>query len=1032
MLFTTAQDADRTQETPALSIPSMPDIPKPGRKSKIIGIIAVVIAVLVFLVPVLVTNYTDLLWFRSIDFSNVFLGVVATRVILFVVFGLVAAIVTWAACYAPYRATARHAPDTVEDAVGALGIDGESASPLAEHRTAIRKSLRPLLVIVPLIAFVIAGMVAQGRWRTVRLFFSGGDFGQKDPQFHKDLGFYAFTLPFLEFVLSVISVLLIVAFILNLIAHYLPGTIGTGNPRTGQKAHVGKSARVQLAVIAGLFMVFKAVDYWFQRYGLLNKEHGTFTGGSYTDINALLPAKILLLVISIFVAIMFFGTIVLRDLRLPALAVVLMVVSSLAIGVGWPAIMEQFTVNPNRADKEREYIARNIESTREAYGITDDTVTYDNDWGGDSSGSASERRSIADDDATLSNIRLLDPDILSPTFTQQQQLRNFYGFSDELSVDRYTVNGQMRDFIVAAREIDPNSLSGNQTAWITKHTVYTPGNGFIAAPANKVDEVARDVGSARGGYPVYTVADLQHLDGKQGGELQLDMKQPRIYFGPKIASGAGDNQDYAIVGDDGSGNDREYDTDNSSYTYDGSGGVNVSNIFNRAMYATKFGSMNMLLSDVIGDDSKLLYDRDPRERVHKVAPWLTTDSKTYPVVVDGRIKWVVDGYTTLDDLPYSQRTRLDSATEDAANNDPAAQQRAVSNSVSYIRNSVKAVVDSYDGTVDLYEFDEKDPVLKAWEGVFPGVVKPKSDISDELKNHLRYPEDMFKVQRELIAKYHVDDPGVFFTNDAFWSVPSDPTAPEGRQELAQPPYHVVATDPETNKASFQLITPFRGLRREFLAAQMSVSSDPQTYGRIHVRTLPTNTQTQGPKQAQDAMMSSDEIARERTLLQGTNTLTNGNLLTLPVGDGQILYVEPVYSQRADQASAFPKLLRVLVSYNGQVGYAPTIGEALQQVGIDANAVTTTQEAGGDSSGSGKQDGSSDAGSGKNDGNGGKGDSSSATPAPSGDAKAPTADQMKRITDAMDKVEKARSGGSFEDFGKALDELDAAVAAANGK
>ncbi|MGO3362616.1 MAG: UPF0182 family protein [Corynebacterium sp.] len=1031
---------------------TIPAIPKPGRRSKILGIIAVIIALLFFLVPVFVTNYTELQWFRSIDFQAIFLGVLATRVILFIVFGLVAAVIVWGACFAAFRAAPKESgPEDIADIsdISDIGLGGEG-SPLTEHRQEIRKALKPFLVIVPLIAGVVTGMIAQGNWRTVRLFFSGSDFGVEDPQFQMDLGFYAFTLPLLEFVLSTVSILVIVAFLVNLLGHYLLGTITTGNPRVGEKASIGSPARKQLVIIAGIWMLLKAVDYWFQRYGLLNKQHDTFTGGSYTDINALLPAKILLLVVAVFVAAMFFSSIILKDLRVPALAVALMVVANLAIGVGWPAIMEQFSVNPNRAEKEREYIARNIESTRQAYGIEtaedssredyenpDGQVTYERNWGGQTSGDESERRSIADDDATLSNIRLLDPDVLSPTFTQQQQLRNFYGFPDELAVDRYEVDDEMRDFVVAAREIDPNSLSGNQTDWINQHTVYTHGNGFIAAPANTVDEVAQDAASARGGYPVYTVADLQNMENEDGfaGELDIDMEQPRTYFGPVIADGDEPNSDYAIVGDDGSGNDREYDTDNSNYTYTGDGGTDVSNIFNRAVYAAKFQEMNILLSDVIGDDSQILYDRDPRERVHKVAPWLTTDSKTYPVVLDGRIKWVVDGYTTLENLPYSERTELDSATEDTLTEDPASQQRAVSNEVSYIRNSVKAVVDGYDGSVDLYEFDEEDPVLKAWEGVFPDVVQPKEEISDELMEHLRYPEDLFKVQRELIAKYHVDDPGVFFTNDAFWSVPGDPTAPEGLEELAQPPYHVVATDRETNRPSFQLITPFRGLRREFLSAHMTVSSDPETYGQIHVRQLPTNTQTQGPKQAQDTMMSSDEIARERTLLEGTNTLTNGNLLTLPVGDGQILYVEPVYSQRADQESAFPKLLRVLVSYNGQVGYAPTVAEALDQVGIDPDAVTEIAESGGEAAdenaatADGGEDDSDEAGSDDE-----SDEPTTSTPAPSegtGDSGSsdsePSDDQMAAIRDAMEAVNDARENGTFEEFGRALDELDSAVA-----
>ncbi|MGO1950169.1 MAG: UPF0182 family protein, partial [Mycobacteriaceae bacterium] len=336
---------------------TIPAIPKPGRRSKILGIIAVIIALLFFLVPVFVTNYTELQWFRSIDFQAIFLGVLATRVILFIVFGLVAAVIVWGACFAAFRAAPKESgPEDIADIsdISDIGLGGEG-SPLTEHRQEIRKALKPFLVIVPLIAGVVTGMIAQGNWRTVRLFFSGSDFGVEDPQFQMDLGFYAFTLPLLEFVLSTVSILVIVAFLVNLLGHYLLGTITTGNPRVGEKASIGSPARKQLVIIAGIWMLLKAVDYWFQRYGLLNKQHDIFTGGSYTDINALLPAKILLLVVAVFVAAMFFSSIILKDLRVPALAVALMVVANLAIGVGWPAIMEQFSVNPNRAEKEREY-----------------------------------------------------------------------------------------------------------------------------------------------------------------------------------------------------------------------------------------------------------------------------------------------------------------------------------------------------------------------------------------------------------------------------------------------------------------------------------------------------------------------------------------------------------------------------------------------------------------------------------------------------------------------------------------------------
>lgn len=994
----------------------------PSRRSKILGIAVAVIAAAIFVIPVAVSTYTDFAWFRSVDYQGVFVNVIVTRVALFAIFGAFGALLSWLAAFLAYRAR----PDEIDS----LG----TSSPLAEYRPMIRRNMRPFLLGIPLFVGVITGMIVQSNWRSVLMFLNGSNFGVRDPQFGKDLGFYAFNLPFLQMLVSTFSVLLILAFVINGVGHYLLGSITTGNPRVGEKASISTSARRQLAVIAGVWMLLKAVGYWFDRYGLLTRSHDTFTGASYTDVNAVLPAQIVLLVISLFVAAMFFITIVLRDLRIPALAVALMVGSSLTVGLIWPAMLEQFSVNPNRAEKEREYIARNIEATRYAYGIGDDKVTYDRDWG--SSGDAAskeQKKAVADDSATLSNVRLLDPEVLTPTFTQQQQLRNFYGFPDELAIDRYKVDGQMRDFVVAARELNPNTLDGNQKDWINRHTVYTHGNGFVAAPARKVDEVARDVGSARGGYPVYTVADLQSMEsGKQGGELKLDVKQPRIYFGPVIASSKQNNSDYAIVGNT-EGEPLEYDTDASNYTYTGTGGVDVSNYFNRLMFSAHFESMNMLLTDRIGEGSKILYERDPRERVHKVAPWLTTDSKTYPIVIDGRVKWVVDGYTTLNNLPYSERIGLTDSTADAINPDGVSESQVVDNEVGYIRNSVKAVVDAYDGSVDLYAFDESDPVLKAWRGAFPGVVKPRAEISKELEDHLRYPEDMFKVQRELIAKYHVSDPGVFFQNDSFWSVPTDPTAPQDRQDNAQPPYYVVAADPKTNKPSFQLITPFRGLRREFLAAHMSVSSDPDNYGKISVRVLPTGTQTLGPNQAQDTMMSSDEIARERTLLKGTNDLTNGNLLTLPVGDGQILYVEPVYSQRSGQDSAFPKLLRVLVSYNGQVGYAPTIAEALSQVGINTSSTTDIQEIDGSVVDPNKNKGK-DQGDGKGkdesdkDKNKSKDEQSSDGKGAAGksDDKGTDTTPEQRVRDAMDKVKKTRESGSFEEFGKALDELDKAV------
>ena len=976
------------------------------RPPRVATIIAAVIAVLLFIGPQLVGLYTDWRRFGAIEYRNVFTTAIIARIVLFIIFGLIAAAVVWAAGFFAWRGR----PDSLDL--------GDLNSPVYQYRKSIEKSMGVFFKVFPAIVGIIAGFIGQSNWRTVLLFLNGQEFGEQDAQFHHDLGFYAFTLPVLKIVVSTISILLILAFLIALFGHYILGGIRIGNKAAGVRGSISRPARLQLAVTAGLWMVAQVIGYWLERYELLYTQHDLFTGGSYTDIHAYLPAKIILMIIGVFVAVALFMAIVIKDLRIPGLAVVLMLLSSLVIGQAWPLLMERFSVQPNRQAKEEESIARNIEATRFAYGLTDDHVTYEDNWGG---GDEVSDDKVASDNATINNLRLLDPEILSPTFTQMQQLKNFYGFPETLSMDRYEIDGKKRDFVVAARELDPNELRENQSDWINRHTVYTHGNGFVAAQANKVDEVARDAGSARGGFPIFTVSDLQTQAGESEGEgetqdaeksLGIKVDQPRIYYGPVIA-GAADGMDYAITGQTGD-NPVEYDTDSSTYTYDGKGGVGIGNIFDRTMYAAKYRELNFLLSDRVGSESKLLYDRDPRERVEKVAPWLTTDSATYPAVVDGRLKWIVDGYTTLESLPYSQRASLSDATQDTLNPDGTTQ-RLVNDKVGYIRNSVKATVDAYDGSVDLYEFDKNDPVLKAWEGVFPDVVKPEAEISDELRQHFRYPEDMFKVQRDLLARYHVDDPNVFFNNDAFWSVPNDPTAEESRQ-LNQPPYYVMAADPKTGKPTFQLTTSYRGLNREFLSAHMAVSSDPENYGDITVRVLPTNTQTQGPKQAQDAMMSSDQVARDRTLWEGTNDLHNGNLLALPVGGGEILYLEPIYSQRKDQASAFPKLLRVLVSYKGRVGYAPTIGDALEQVGIDAKAAQNIEEVEGDSE---DKDGAKDD----------KDKKDAKEDKPSAPASAPSSsDQAGAIDDinkALKGLEDARDG-SFEEYGRALDELDKAV------
>ncbi|TSD97401.1 membrane protein [Skermania sp. ID1734] len=979
-------------------------LPSLSRRSRVLLIVALVLAALLLIGPRLIDTYTNWLWFGSVGFRAVYVKVLVTRVVLFLVVGAVVGAIVFLALLAAYRSRPVFVPA------------GGPNDPIARYRTTVMSRLRLFGIGIPAFFGILCGLVAQSSWVTAQLFLHGDKFGTTDPQFHLDVGFYAFDLPFYRMVLNWLFVAVVIGFFANLVTHYIFG----GLRLSGREGALTKAARMQLAILAGTFVLLKAIAYWFDRYSLLSsgRKEPTFTGAGYTDINAVLPAKLILLAIAVICALAFFAAIFLRDLRIPAMAVALLVLSSIVVGAVYPLIVEQFSVRPNAADKESPYISRNIAATRHAYGITDDKVTYEN-YPGEGT---KNPREVPADATTIANIRLLDPNILSRTFTQQEQLKNFYGFPSSLDIDRYTIDGKTQDYIVAARELSPKSLTGNQTDWINKHTVYTHGNGFVAAPANRVNAAVRDAAnensSSNSGYPIYTVSDLAS---QAAGTQTIKVSQPRIYYGEVISQA---DPDYAIVGAEPGQQPREYDTDTERYTYQGAGGVSIGNWFNRFAFAAKYTERNILFSGAIGPDSKIIFNRDPRERVQKVAPWLTTDGDEYPAVVNGRIVWIVDAYTTLDNYPYAQRSSLEGLVEDSIDQNTG--RLLPRKEVSYIRNSVKATVDAYDGTVTLYQFDPTDPVLKAWMGVFPGAVQPESAISPELRAHFRYPEDLFKVQREMLAKYHVNDPREFFTNNAFWSVPSDPTVDNGGN-LNQPPYYVLLGDPRTGKPSFDLTSAMVGYNREFLSAYISVKSDPNGYGKFRVLQLPTDTQTQGPQQTQNSMTSDPRVASERTLLQNANRIQYGNLLTLPIADGGILYVEPLYTERNTQgSSAFPQLSRVLVSYRDpgpqggvKVGYAPTLAEALDQVfGTGAGSAATAP--GGDAATGGQQQGQAPPPADQQG-------AAPTTPNPPPTGPSPSRDAaVSELNSALANVKAAQQSGNLSDLGAAFDRLQKAI------
>ena len=886
-------------------------LPSLSRRARRLMILGLGLIVLLFMGPRLVDVFVNWLWFGEVGFRTVWISVLMTRVAIFVAVALVVGGTIFLAMLVAYRSRPVFIPDAAPK------------DPITPYRTLVMRRPRLFGWGSAVTVGVLCGLVAKTEWQTVQLFLHGGSFGIVDPEFGYDIGFFVFDLPFYRAVLNWLFVAVCLACVASLATHYLFG----GLRLTTGKGMLTQGARVQLAVFAGTLILLKAAAYWLDRYDLLsgNRKEPTFTGAGYTDIHAGLPAKLVLLAIAALCALAFFAAIFLHDMRIPAMATALLVLSAVLVGGVWPLLMEQFSVRPNAADVERPYIQRNIDATRQAFRLGSDWVEY-RDYPGVGTKPPVD---VPADLTTIANVRLLDPNVLSRTFTQQQQLKNFYNFHDKLDLDRYRIDGELRDYVVSVRELSPHSLTGNQRDWINRHTVYTHGNGFVAAPANRVNAAVRDAAEAsesNSGYPIYTVSDIA----SQGSGRQIiPVDQPRIYFGEVIAQA---DPDYAIVGGGPGSAPREYDTDTSMYTYTGAGGVPIGNWFYRTVFATKFAEHRFLFSRDIGSDSKVIFHRDPKDRVQRVAPWLTTDANAYPAVVSGRIVWIVDAYTTLDTYPYAQPSSLEGQVPNAVGTLRSGKE------VSYARNSVKATVDAYDGTVTLYQVDRDDPVLQAWMRAFPGTVKPEDDITDELRAHFRYPEDLFKVQRELLAKYHVNEPREFFTTNAFWSVPSDPT---DEANPTQPPFYVLVADQQTTKPSFRLATAMVGYNREFLSAYISAQSDPENYGKLTVLQLPTDTLTQGPQQIQNSMISDTRVASERTLLERSNRIHFGNLLALPIADGGVLYVEPLYTERistAPNSSTFPQLSRVLVSVREpragggvRVGYAPTLAEALDQV-----------------------------------------------------------------------------------------------------
>jgi uncharacterized membrane protein (UPF0182 family) len=874
-----------------------PGLTLPGRPRPLVSAIAVLL-VLIVLAGVFVSLYTDLLWFREAGQSEVFTTVLGTKVLLFVLFGLLMATVIGVNLAVAYRLRPPFRP---------LSMEQQNLEP---YRVALERFLLPVMLLISGLFGLFAGLSASARWQTWLMWRNGQKFGVVDPQFHKDISYFTFTYPFQRFVIGFVLAALVLALLTSAVTHYLFG--GVRLQGTSERVSVG--ARVHLSVLIGLIVLVKALSYWLDRYGLAFSLRGVVQGASYTDVHAVLPAKTMLAGIAVICALLFFANVVARNVLLPGGALALLVVSAIVVGGIYPAYVQQFQVKPNEVVREAPYIQRNIKATQTAYGIDKVQLQVY------SAVSTATKAALRADRGTLPNARLLDPGKLGPTFKQLQGVRNYYGFKNDLDIDRYTVAGVTQDYVVGARELDQSQLRPDQQNWINLHLTYTHGNGFVAAPANRV---------AKGGAPDFTVKDIP-VEGPGG---QLTIEHPQVYYGEESPS-------YSIVDtgqaeiDGPGGTDNTTGADEATVHYSGPGGVKLDSGLRKLLYALKFKEKNILLSSSLTNDSKIMYTRSPAERVHKLAPFLTLDGDPYPAVVDHQLLWIIDGYTTSSGYPYSQRQRLGEVTLDSRG------LPVTNREVNYIRNSVKATVDAYTGKVRLYTWDDKDPVLKTWKKVFPGLVQDGSMMSAELRQHVRYPEDLFKVQRELLAAYHVTNPTSFYNKEDFWEVPSDPTQ-DAETVLngltrasttdtggpAQPPYYVLLQLPGETEPAFSLTSTFVARGRSNLTAFAAVSSDPDGYGVIRVLQLPKNTAIPGPGQVANTFESNSDVSKSLSLLRtGGSEVVLGNLLTLPVGNG-LLYIEPVYTQ-AKKEPKFPILNSVIVSFGDQVAYQPTLKQAL--------------------------------------------------------------------------------------------------------
>ena len=885
----------------------------PSRRRLPLAITLVVVGALVVAFFLFSGLYTDYLWFAQLGYSSVLTTQWIAMAVMFAVGFVAMAFPVWLTLTLAYRLRPVYA---------------KLNSQLDRYQELVEPLRRLAMWAIPVVLGLFAGLSASSRWETTLLWLNRTVTGTTDPQFGLDLSFYLFELPFYRGVVAFASAVVLISALLTAAVAYLYGSVRVN----GRELRISKPSRIQLAVLAGLYLLLQAVSIWLDQYVTLTQTGDLITGAAYTDVNATIPARQILAGIAVLVAVLFFVTAFIGRWRFPLVGTALLLVASVVVGSLYPWVVQRFSVDPNARVLEQPYIQKNIDLTRDAFDVADvEEVPY-------SATTEASQGALRSDAETTASIRIIDPAIVSPAVTQLERFKTYYGFNSELDVDRYDVDGESQDTVIAVRELRQSGL-GDGSSWYNNTVVYTHGYGVVAAYGNQ---------RSADGQPVFFESGIPTSG-------SLGEYEPRIYFGEQSPT-------YSIVGAPEGSDPRELDypsgEDGATETYntfEGDAGPKLDTVFNRLVYALKFQSEQIFLSDAVNSESQIIYDRDPVQRVQKVAPYLTLDSDPYPSVVDGKVVWIVDGYTTSDAYPYSRTVSLSNSIADS---DSEAQRYAIDD-INYMRNSVKATVDAYDGKVTLYAWDTDDPILKTWQKVFPSTLKPIADISGGLMSHLRVPADIFKVQRAVLGKYHVTDPGSIYSNQDLWTTPNDPTATTdpGTTAKLQPPYYLTMQMPGQDSPRFSLYSTFippatQDTARSVLTGYLGVDSDAGStagekasdYGKLRLLTLPNDDTIPAPTQIQNNFNSDTNVANQLNLLErgGRTSVVRGNLLTLPVGGG-LLYVQPVYVRSTGDTS-YPLLRKVLVAFGDKIAFEDTLDAALDSIFGGDSGATAGDEA----------------------------------------------------------------------------------------